>query len=192
MRRTTCPVRFGYVGRLHPSKGLVELAHAVRAIPADIDFRLDIRGPMIDQDSRTFAAELQALLAGESRVTFGPGIPGADVPAVLAELDALLCPSMWFENGPTIALEAIAVGTPIIASRVGNLAEIVEDGVNGQLVAPGNVEQWSAALARVATEPSLTIDRWRSVLPRPRTMDEIARDYLELYRSVRLPRAESA
>jgi glycosyltransferase involved in cell wall biosynthesis len=181
IRPTKCPVRFGYVGRLHPSKGLIELAHAVLAIPPELDFRLDIRGPMIDDDSRTFAAELQQLLAGEPRVTFGPGIPGPDVPALLAELDVLLCPSMWFENGPTIALEAMAVGTPIIASRVGNLAEIVEDGINGLLVAPGNVEAWSAALIRAATEPALTIDRWRAVLPQPRTMDEIASDYLSLY-----------
>jgi glycosyltransferase involved in cell wall biosynthesis len=180
-RPTKRPVRFGYVGRLHPSKGLVELAHAVRAIPRGVDFRLDIRGPTIDEASRTFAAELQTRLAGDPRVTFGPGIPGADVPAVLAELDALLCPSMWFENGPTIALEAIAVGTPIIASRVGNLAEIVDDGVNGQLVAPGNIEAWSLALMRAARDPAQTIDRWRAALPQPRTMDEIARDYMALY-----------
>ena len=103
------------------------------------------------------------------------------MPALLAELDVLLCPSMWFENGPTIALEAIAVGTPIIASRVGNLAEIVDDGINGQLVAPGNVAQWAAALTRAATDPAQTIDRWRAALPVPRTMDEIATDYLGLY-----------
>ena len=92
---------------------------------------------MLDEPSRRFAAELQTMLAGDPRVTFGAGVPGPDVPALLAGLDVLLCPSMWFENGPTIALEAIAVGTPIIASRVGNLAELVDDGVNGQLVAAG-------------------------------------------------------
>lgn len=178
---TRRPVRFGYVGRLHASKGLVELAHAVRAIPPEVAFRLDIRGPMIDDDSRAFAAALQTLLAGDPRVTFGAGIAGADVPTQLAELDVLLCPSMTFENGPTIALEAIAVGTPIIASRVGNLAEIVDDGINGQLVAPGNVEQWAAALTRAATDPARTIDRWRAALPMSRTMDEIATDYLVLY-----------
>jgi glycosyltransferase involved in cell wall biosynthesis len=181
LRPTKRPVRFGYVGRLHPSKGLVELAHALRAIPAGVDFRLDIRGPMIDEDSRAFAAQLQALVAEDARVTIGPGIPGPDVPALLAELDLLLCPSMWFENGPTIALESIAVGTPIMASRVGNLAEIVEDGVNGRLVAAGNVEAWARAMTEAATDPAQTIDRWRAALPQPRTMDDIATDYLSLY-----------
>ena len=86
------------------------------------------------------------MLAGDARVTFGPGVPGPDVPALLAGYDVLLCPSMWFENGPTIALEAIAVGTPIIASRVGNLAELIVDDVNGQLVAPGDIDAWARAL----------------------------------------------
>ena len=180
-RPTKRPVRFGYVGRLHPSKGLAELAQAVRAIPSGVDFRLDIRGPMLDEDSRAFAARLQTMLADDARVTIGPGIPGPEVPAALAALDVLLCPSMWFENGPTIALEAIAVGTPIMASRVGNLAEIVEDGVSGRLVTPGDVDEWSAALTGAATDPALTIDRWRAALPQPRTMDEIATDYLSLY-----------
>jgi len=181
VRPTGSCVRFGYVGRLHATKGLVELARAVAAIPRDVEFRLDIRGPIIDEASRRFAAELQAMLAGDARVTFGPGVPGPDIPALLAGYDVLLCPSMWFENGPTIALEAIAAGTPIIASRVGNLAELVVDDVNGQLVAPGDVEGWARALTRAATAPADTIDRWRRALLPPRTMDEVASDYLALY-----------
>jgi glycosyltransferase involved in cell wall biosynthesis len=114
-------------------------------------------------------------------VTIGTGVRGPDVPALLADYDVLLCPSIWFENGPTIALEAMAVGTPIIASRVGNLAEIIDDGENGQLVEAGNIEQWSDALAGAAAKPEATIDRWRRSLRQPRTMDEIAADYLALY-----------
>jgi len=180
-RPTRTCVRFGYAGRLHATKGLVELARAVTAIPRDVAFQLDIRGPLIDESSRRFAARLQTMLAGDPRVTFGPGVPGADVPALLAGYDVLLCPSMWFENGPTIALEAIAVGTPIIASRAGNLAELIDDDVNGQLVTPGDVEAWAGALTRAATNPAGTIDRWRRALRHPRTMDDVASDYLLLY-----------
>jgi glycosyltransferase involved in cell wall biosynthesis len=181
IRPTGTCVGFGYVGRLHATKGLVQLARAVSAIPRDVAFRLDIRGPMLDEPSRRFAAGLQAMLDGDPRVRFGPGVPGPDVPALLAGYDALLCPSMWFENGPTIALEAMAVGTPIIASRVGNLAELVEDGVNGQLVEAGNIGEWARALTNAATHPAQTIDRWRRALTPPRTMDDIASDYLSLY-----------
>jgi glycosyltransferase involved in cell wall biosynthesis len=178
---TASPVRFLYLGRLHPTKGLIPLVRAAAAIPRDMSFRLDIRGPQIDADSRRFAADLQALAGDDPRVTVGTGVPGREVPVLLAEYDVLLCPSITFENGPTIALEAMAVGTPIMASRVGNLAEIVDDGGNGQLVEPGNIERWSDALARAAANPAATIDRWRAGLRQPRTMDDIAADYLALY-----------
>ena len=178
---TARPVHFGYIGRLHSSKGLVELARATLAVPRDVDFRMDIRGPILDEDSRRFAGELQRMLAGDPRVSIGGAVPGPDVPALLARFDVLLCPSMWFENGPTIALEANAMGTPIIGSRVGNFTEIVDDGVNGRLVAPGNVDAWSEAMREVAIDPGGTIDRWRRALTTPRSMDDVTKDYLSLY-----------
>ena len=104
-----------------------------------------------------------------------------EIPAVLAALDVLLSPSLWFENGPTIALEAMAVGTPIIATRVGNQAELIEDGVNGRLVEAGSVTELSAAILEAATSPATTIDVWRRALAPVRTMDDIARDYLTMY-----------
>jgi glycosyltransferase involved in cell wall biosynthesis len=180
VRPTVAPVRFGYLGRLHPTKGLVELMRAVRLIPPVVPFALDVRGPMLDDAARTFAAALAAIVDGDSRVVIRPGVPGTEVPARLADIDVLLCPSMWFENGPTIALEAMAVGTPVVASRVGNLAEIIDDGITGRLIAPGDVEGWARALTDIAASPA-TIDRWRAALPPTRTMDDVASDYLALY-----------
>jgi glycosyltransferase involved in cell wall biosynthesis len=180
-RPTTMPVRFGYVGRLHATKGLIELARAVRNIPTTVPFVLEIRGPVLDDATRGFVQELRTIVGGDRRVRFEPGVPVSQVPGVLAGLDVLVCPSIWFENGPTVAIEAYAVGTPIIGSRVGNLAELVEDDVNGRLIAPGDIAAWSRAITDVALDPDCTIDRWRSRLPAARTMEDIVRDYLALY-----------
>ncbi|MFI5179129.1 MAG: glycosyltransferase [Vicinamibacterales bacterium] len=178
---TQRPVRLGFLGRLHPSKGLTELARAVAATPRAVDFRLEIRGPALDPFSRQYADQLRGLVADDSRVSFEPAVAPSEVPAVLTRLDALLIPSMWFENGPTIALEAMAVGTPIIASRVGNLAEIIDDGVNGRLVTAGDVAGFVRALTESAVDPARSIDVWRRGITPPRTMDEVTRDYLSLY-----------
>lgn len=178
---TASPVRFGYLGRLDSSKGLLVLARAVRAIPPGVPFELQIRGPLLDDATRRFVDELKTAVGDDPRVQFEPAVPARDVPRVLADLDVLLCPSMTFENGPTVALEAMAVGTPVVASRVGNLGEIINDGVNGRLVPAGDVRALAAALTDAATRPSATIDIWRRALPNPRTMDDIARDYLALY-----------
>jgi glycosyltransferase involved in cell wall biosynthesis len=178
---TRRPVHFGFAGRLHPAKGLTQIARAVIAIPRDIDFRVDIRAPILDKGARSLVAEMKDIVGGDPRIRFEAAVSSAEIPAVLARLDALLSPSLGFENGPTIALEAMAVGTPIIATRVGNLAELIEDGVNGRLLDAGDVGQLSAALREAATSPATTIDVWRRALPPVRTMDDIARDYLAMY-----------
>ena len=191
-RPTTGPVRFGSLGRFHPSKGLVELAKAAVAIPRSVPFRLDIRGPIADDATRAYADQVRAVVGDDPRVHIEPAVPSGEVLAVLTDLDALICPSVWFENGPTVALEAMAVGTPVFGSRVGNLPEIIDDGVTGRLVDPGDVVAWSRALTEAATDPAQTIDRWRLAIPQPRTMDDVARDYLELYADVPTRRRDIA
>jgi glycosyltransferase involved in cell wall biosynthesis len=178
---TRRPVHFAFAGRLHPAKGLAETVLAVRAIPRDVDFRLDIRAPILDSAARAFADDLRRLAADDPRVRFEPAVTPADMPTVLAAIDALVSPSLSFENGPTVALEAMAVGTPVIAARVGNLTEVIVDGVNGRLVTPGSVAELAAALRDAALHPESTIDVWRRALPPARTMDDIARDYMALY-----------
>jgi glycosyltransferase involved in cell wall biosynthesis len=103
------------------------------------------------------------------------------VPKVLAGLDLLCCPSLVAEGGPTVAIEAHAVGTPVIGTRIGGLAELVTDGVNGRLVAPGDWRALADALRAVLLDPHGTIDAWRSALPPARTFDAVTRDYLAMY-----------
>jgi glycosyltransferase involved in cell wall biosynthesis len=174
------PVRFGFVGRLHPLKGIYELADAVRRIDSSVEFVLEIRGPAETATDRTTLAELRRRVGGDRRVRFANAIAPEAVVRELAALDVLCCPSTTFENGPTVAIEAMAAGTPIIGSRVGNLAEIVTDGVNGRLVPPGDVPALAAAIAQAAADPS-AIDRWRAALSPVRTMDDVAADYEAMY-----------
>src|SRR5205814_6461494 len=53
-RPTQTPVKFAYVGRLDPTKGLLELASAVRAVPAHVPFELQVRGPLLSDEVRAF------------------------------------------------------------------------------------------------------------------------------------------
>lgn len=180
VRPTGSPVRFGFIGRLHPTKGLVPLLQAVRSLPSSVPFVVDIRGPVLDAATRDFVDHLRSIAAGDRRVVFNAAVSRADLPRVLADLDVLLCPSTWYENGPTIALEAQAVGTPVIGSAAGNLAEIIADRVNGRLVPPHDVSAWAQTLEETARDPE-AIDRWRDRLPPVRTMDDVFADYLSAY-----------
>jgi glycosyltransferase involved in cell wall biosynthesis len=178
---TRSPVVFGYLGRFDPIKGVDDLARAVRSLPATLNFRLDFRGPRDTAGAREVVQRLEEMLAGDQRVSFGPPVPVAQVPAHLTGLDVLCCPSVCLEGGPTVAMEAHAVGTPVLGTRIGGLAEMMTDGVNGRLVAPGDWRALAAAIAGIVTDPRGTVDRWRTAIPAARTMDEVVADYVKLY-----------
>ncbi len=180
-RPTSSPVVFGYLGRFDPIKGVYDLARAVTSLPRQLSFRLDIRGPRDTAASRDVARQLEGMLGRDPRVSVGPPVPAAEVPAHLAGLDVLCCPSACLEGGPTVAIEAHAVGTPVVGTRIGGLAELMTDGLNGRLVAPGDWHALAAAIAEIAADPRGTVDLWRQAIPAARTMDEVVADYVELY-----------
>ena len=68
--------------------------------------------------------------------------------------DASLLSSSW-ENFPHTVVEALAVGTPVIATRAGGVAEVVRDGENGLLVEPGDVDALAAAIDRFFADAEL-------------------------------------
>ncbi|HET9073077.1 MAG TPA: glycosyltransferase [Solirubrobacteraceae bacterium] len=125
----------GFVGRLEPRKGVHHLLDAVPSIRATQPAaRIVLIGdepygsdPGYTRRLRERAAELGVLQVG-----WQPNAPG-----LMRHLDVLVLPS---ESEPfgTVLAEAMAVGTPVVASAVDGLVEVVEDGVSGRLVPPGD------------------------------------------------------
>lgn len=180
-RPTGHPVTIGYLGRFEAIKGVHDLARAAASLPGDLSVRVEFRGPVRRQADRDVLGELRVLAASDRRITFADAVPESDALAVLAGYDALCCPSVCLEGGPTVAIEAHAVGTPVIGTRIGGLAELVTEGLNGRLVAPGDWRALAGVLSTLAADPAGTIDRWRRNVPPARTMDQIAADYLAMY-----------
>ena len=180
-RPTRLPITVGYLGRFETIKGVHDLARAVAGLPRGLPIRVEFRGPVNGAGVRACVGELRALVRDDGRVAFAPPVAHREALEILAGYDVLCCPAVCAEGGPTAAVEAHAVGTPVIGTRIGGLAELVTDGVNGRLVEPGDWRALAGVLSQMATEPARTIDRWRSALPPARTMDEIAADYLALY-----------
>lgn len=173
------PIRMGFVGRLTPLKGADVLARAVASLPRSIEFTLEICGPASGAGNGV-ETQIRSILGDDPRVTFRGPVTPAEIPKLLRSYDVLVAPSVCLEGGPTIAIEAHAVGTPVIGSQIGGLAELVTDGVDGRLVPPRDVAALAAAMRRVVDDPA-EIDRWRAALPTARTMDDVTRSYLELY-----------
>lgn len=186
-RPTRLPVRVGYLGRFDPIKGVHDLVAAVASLPAEVPLTLELRGPVCTEAERAVVAGVRELAGGDPRISFAPAVPPEAVLEVLAGYDVLACPSLCHEGGPTVAIEAHAVGTPVVGTRIGGLAELVADGGaggNGRLVPPGDRRALAGVLRETAADPAGTVDRWRHRLPAARTMEEIAAEYLALYRDV--------
>jgi glycosyltransferase involved in cell wall biosynthesis len=178
-RPTNNPLRVGFVGRVHETKGIGVLIRALAALPSDVPVVVEVFGPRDPSDEK-LGRMLRDATARDPRLIVHEAVQRDEIVDVLRRIDVLCCPSLWFENGPTVALEAHAVGTPVIGSNAGAMPEFITDGVNGRIVPAGQWEALRDALHEAAANPSL-IETWRQALPQPRTMDDVASDYVELY-----------
>jgi glycosyltransferase involved in cell wall biosynthesis len=105
-----------------------------------------------DGDER---AELERRAGGlDGRARFLGALPRTQVLETVAAADALLLSSTW-ENFPHAVVEALAVGTPVIATDVGGVSEVVRDGENGLLVAPGDPQPLAEAIRRFFGDEAL-------------------------------------
>jgi glycosyltransferase involved in cell wall biosynthesis len=134
-------------GRLAPEKGFDLAIRAVAAAGPDIRLRIAGEGPD-GARLRTLANEL-----APGQVEFLGWCERATVAELLRRSAAALVTSTWYENQPLAVLEAFASRTPVIATRIGGLTELVEDGTTGLLVAPGDVAGMAGALRRIQDDP---------------------------------------
>jgi glycosyltransferase involved in cell wall biosynthesis len=133
----------GFVGRVEPRKGPLDLVRAAPAIRRGAPgARLVVVG---DDPYRSDPAYTSAVL-GSPEIEHYPWSDNA--PGLMRHLDVLVLPSHQEPFG-TVLAEAMAVGTPVVATRVGGLPEVVRDGVTGRLVAPGRPDQLAAAVLDV-------------------------------------------
>ncbi|HEV3119074.1 MAG TPA: glycosyltransferase [Gemmataceae bacterium] len=139
----------GAAGRLSPEKGFSKLVEAATTlVPRDngLGFVLFGDGPLRDalaHQVRAYGLEHRFVLAGHR----------TDLDALLPFLDLLVLPS-YTEGLPNVVLEAFAAGVPVVATAVGGTPELVEDGVNGYLVAAGDPVSLAERIARaLSSEP---------------------------------------
>ncbi len=133
----------GFVGRIEPRKGPLDLVRAAAAIHAGAP---GARIVLIGDDPYDSAPEYAAQVRAAEDVEHVPWV--ADGAAVMRHLDVLVAPSRQEPFG-TVLAEAMAAGTPVVATRVGGLAEVVADGETGRLVAPGRPDELAAAVLEV-------------------------------------------
>jgi len=134
----------GFFGRLVAEKGVDTIINASQSTEQRISFEVFGDGPL------SAPLEEQALEVG-SRVRFH-GFRN-DVPECLQAIDAVVIPSVWEEAFPYAALEAMSVGRAVLASRVGGMAEIIEEGSTGYLFNKGDASGLATMASKLAADP---------------------------------------
>jgi glycosyltransferase involved in cell wall biosynthesis len=178
--RSSGPLRIAFLGRFHPTKGPDLLIRAVRELP-ELPVELHLFGVTQSARNSAYHRELERLAGGDERIGFFPPVPNGEVIELLrVGYNVVAIPSRWLETGPLVVLEAFAAGVPVIGARLGGIAELVSDEVDGLLVEPDSVMGWRQALSRLAHDRELLSRLERGVRPPPR-MGAVAEEMLSLY-----------
>jgi len=136
-------------GRLSPEKGhryLVDAIPRVHLERKDVYFVFCGDGPLIGKIMQ------QAIELGVWERCRFPGFC-RDLPRIFSVMDLMVLPSLS-EGLPNVVLEAFAAAKPVVASKVGGVPEVVEDGISGYLVAPGRPELLAKAILRMLSNPT--------------------------------------
>lgn len=134
---TNGPLRFGFLGRLHPTKGVEELVEAFLSLPVGTA-ELWIGG----KGENEYEVHLKRR-AGQRPDIHWLGFVEAE--ELLGQVDVLVIPSLWHDTAPRVVQEALAWGLPIIAARRGGLPELLSDSV-GWTFEPGEPDSLRATL----------------------------------------------
>lgn len=157
--------RFAYIGGLSWQKGVHILIEAFAGVQGRAE--LWIAGD--ETFDPTYTSRLRNL--APPTVRFLGRLNRDQVWDVLGQVDVVTVPSLWYETFSFLISEAFAAGLPVVASRLGPLADRVQDGIDGLLIHAGDAAAWRAAMQRLVDEPGL-LARLRAGVRPPMTIEE--------------------
>lgn len=139
--RMAYKTQFLYVGQLEEHKGILELLRAIDGMGDNVELHIAGEG--------SFSEFIVQRADVDSRVSFHGFVSFDHLIKLLRATDAVVMPSICYENSPTVIYEAYLVGVPVIASRIGGIPELVVEGETGILVKPGDEQDLARAMRSI-------------------------------------------
>ncbi len=170
-RIQTTTLRFGFIGSILQHKGIEVLIKAFNSIE---NAELKIFGKL-DNNNLKFKS-----LISNPRIKFVGEVEEDEKQRAYNQIDVLIVPSIWYENAPVVIHEAYYSGIPVIASRLGGMAEYVRDNETGLLFETGNSDDLAVQINRMIENPSL-VERFRNNLPKYLSLEKHAEVVEKLY-----------
>jgi glycosyltransferase involved in cell wall biosynthesis len=146
-------IRFGFMGSIIPTKGVHVLAEAAKKLKDLGGFRVEIYGAP-NQWTVDYEKECHQIAEGLDFVEFKGRFDNKKVGEVLAKMDVLVVPSIWYENAPLTLNEAAMTKTPVLASDRGGMLEFVRDNGYGRNFKLGDADDLAAKMRAIVEDPS--------------------------------------
>lgn len=175
---------FGFFGNIAPHKGVLLALDGIRRVAQERpDARMHVHGGLNFQPE-SFRAEFDAALAAAGHAaTFAGPYQREDLPRLMADVDWVVVPSVWWENAPLVILEAFQHRRPVICADIGGMAEMVRDKVTGLHFRAGDANDLARVMDRAIRQRGL----WRRLvgqLPEPISIGDATDRHLALYHSL--------
>jgi len=182
------PLRLLYFGRLVRVKGLHEALEAVRRVREQgVRVRLFIAGTGPEEDALKRVVAEQRLTR---EVTFTGPVFGERKIALLRGMDASILPTYHAEGLPYAVLESMAAGVPVIASSIGAVPDVIDDGVHGLVVPPRDIDALVNAIVRMANDRALVTrmgQACRRRIEADYSVERLADAFRQLYLEISAP-----
>jgi glycosyltransferase involved in cell wall biosynthesis len=173
---------FGYFGQINPFKGVDVMLAAAELLAAESSLastvRLRIHGNFVGQP-QTFIDRFETALKAYPFFSYAGPYNSSSVYRLMSECDYIVVPSKWWENSPVVIQEAYAVGTPVICTGIGGLAEKVQNGISGLHFNLGDPADLLRAIRLAAN--AKTAEKLRAGIPAVTTAADMARGYLRVF-----------
>lgn len=167
---------FGFAGGIARHKGVHILVDAFLNVPDD---RAELRIYGSYSQKSKYVKELLEKTRNRKNIKFMGRYE--DVKDPFSEIDVLIVPSICYETGgPLVVREALATKTPIIASRIGSIPELIIDGINGILFEPKNPRDLYGKIMKIIKNPEL-IEKFKANIEPPKSIDEQAKEIERIY-----------
>jgi glycosyltransferase involved in cell wall biosynthesis len=143
-----------FIGRLSPEKGIKTLLSAWTQLAGRLPLKIVGDGPL--------AENVKAAANQTASIEWLGRRQPPEVLSLLGEAACLVMPSIWYETFGRTIIEAYAKGTPVVASRLGAMAELVHDGHSGLLFEPGDPADLALKIHALLDDPARTIGMRRA------------------------------
>ncbi|MGQ0622866.1 MAG: glycosyltransferase family 4 protein [Panacagrimonas sp.] len=169
--------RFGYFGQITPYKGVELLLQAYGQLPADLreQCSLSIHGGGHERFEPAFSERVEQALKQVPGLIRRPAYAPEELPELMAAIDWVVVPSIWWENSPLVIQEAFQHGRPVICADIGGMAEKVRHEVDGLHFRVSSATDLARTLQRAVTEPGLWSRLVAGITPPPSLAQVIER-----------------